>query len=317
MNQKLPFETEFLCEVYNDGSHFVGSRVYKSNVQSLKIGPKRKHEELDRYFDEIYDKGMAEGLKFNKHDHSLKTFIAECITEKLEENKEKTAERVEDSLDINAYVENKIKDKWRNRLARKRRFFRKAYLNEWNYYVTFTYDERKFDSDTFRQKLKRCFSNLAYRRDWKIMGKFEEAPETHRVHFHGVAYIPPDEMIGEIKEVRDYNTTKGNMQIAHINSFFENRFGRNDFVQITSGNNVALIEYILKYIDKDDGSMYYSRGIPSSVCVKVDIDDIVAEYDDYGYKYVFFDDVLERHKKDKTNKRVYYQEQDFIELLAS
>ena len=37
------------------------------------------------------------------------------------------------------------------------------------------------------------------------MGVFENAPETERLHFHALMYIPDGEMIGNIYEKKDYN----------------------------------------------------------------------------------------------------------------
>lgn len=47
--------------------------------------------------------------------------------------------------DADAYVDSKLDAKLRNLIARKTRFIRKAYLNDFNYFVTFTYDDSKHD----------------------------------------------------------------------------------------------------------------------------------------------------------------------------
>ena len=102
------------------------------------------------------------------------------------------------------------------------------------------------------------------------MGVFENAPETERLHFHALMYIPDGEMIGSIYEKKDYNKKSGKMTITRINTFFEDGFGRNDFrpvneKEITHGNT---INYLLKYISKS-GEMF-----------------------DYVEKVVLFDDVI-------------------------
>lgn len=309
MYQKLPFPTRLLCSVYNDGSHYVARQVYKSSVQSLKVGVSDRNRDLDILFNEAYAIGIAEGLRNNKHDSSLKLFIGDCMNEKLQE-------RIS-NVDIHSYVDDKVKQKWRNIQARKKRFARKAYMNKWNYFATFTYDSTKMSAEEFECKLRKCFSNLHTRRGWRYMGVFEKAPETNRVHFHCLLFIPDGEMVGELKEVHDYNTTKHCMQTAYVNTFFGERFGRTDFKELAEGMNSGLIDYILKYITKTDDKVFYSRGIPGEVSMKINIDDIVSEYEDFGTKYVLFDDVFERYKKVKANRRVYYEEQDFFELLAS
>ena len=129
---------------------------------------------------------------------------------------------------------------------------------------------------------------------WRYMGVFENAPETERLHFHALMYIPDGEMIGSIYEKNDYNKKSGKMTITRINTFFEDVFGRNDFrpvneKEITHGNT---INYLLKYLSKSGEKIVYSRGIPSEVCIKIKDRDIAGEMFDYVEKVVLFDDVI-------------------------
>ena len=126
------------------------------------------------------------------------------------------------------------------------------------------------------------------------MGVFENAPETERLHFHALMYIPDGEMIGSIYEKKDYNKKSGKMTVTRINTFFEYGFGRNDFrpvneKEITHGNT---INYLLKYISKSGEKIVYLRGIPSEVCIKIKDRDIAGEMFDYVEKVVLFDDVI-------------------------
>lgn len=52
------------------------------------------------------------------------------------------------------------------------------------------------------------------------MGLFENAPETERLHFHVLMYIPDGEMIGIIYEKKDYDKKSGKMTETRINTFF-------------------------------------------------------------------------------------------------
>ena len=45
-------------------------------------------------------------------------------------------------------------------------------------------------------------------------------------------------MIGALEEIRDYSTKKHQMQVAHQNTYFLERFGRNDFKSIESKEHV-------------------------------------------------------------------------------
>lgn len=196
--------------------------------------------------------------------------------------------------DVEDFVARKIKDELRNVHARKKRFYRKAFLNRWNYFVTLTYSDEKMDADKFREKMRRCLSNLHTRRGWKYMGVYEYGDENGRLHFHALVYVPDGGMIGEIKERSSYNPKTGRMEKRNENSFFT-RFGVNDFQQITAtevkhGNAV---NYLLKYLEKQQQRIVYSRGIPSEICVNLCVDKLVVKFVDYVEKYVLFDDLIE------------------------
>ena len=88
------------------------------------------------------------------------------------------------------FVKINLRRKYHNLVVRRTRMMRKAALVDFNYFVTFTYDGSKLDEASFQKKLKTCFRNLCNRKHWKYMGVWERAPETKRLHFHGLFYIP-------------------------------------------------------------------------------------------------------------------------------
>lgn len=53
------------------------------------------------------------------------------------------------------------------------------------------------------------------------------------------------------------------------------------------------IDYIVKYIGKDDGRMFYSRGIPTAVYMKLTAENIITAFTDYVEKFVLFDNVID------------------------
>lgn len=174
--------------------------------------------------------------------------------------------------------------------------------------ATFTYDDKKQSEDTFRAKLRKCLSNLHTRRGWRYMGVFEYAPETGRLHFHGLLYVPNGEMLGKICEKTDYSTKQHKLQTTHENDFFAETFGRNDFCEVTEMELKAgqRINYILKYLEKTGERIVYSRGIPSEVYAKLGSDDIITEFSDFVTKYVLFDNVID-WERDVLQRRHYKQ----------
>lgn len=265
-----------------------GKKKDKTAVDKIDLlrdkGEHYSRTALDILFDSLYYQAYKQGLKDSKIDKPMTDFIRAGIL-KLYPDKD----------DIDEYITDKIKRKYNNLLHRKKRFRRKANLNRWNYFVTFTYDDTKQTAESFKKKLRKCLSNLHTRRGWKYMGVFEQAPETGRLHFHGLIYVPAGQMLGIITEKQDYSTAKHEIQTRNENSFFEEAFGRNDFCEVSTAEmkNGKRTEYILKYIGKTNERICYSRGIPTEICRKIDDNDIITEMQDFVTKYILFDDIID------------------------
>lgn len=271
-------QSEAVYKVYCDGGHYVATPLFHSQVvPSVRF---RNRDELAAWFDVWYADSVAQELTGDAQRDHIVAGIAQEFP---------NAENLEE------YVSEHIERKTKNYYKRLKRFRRKAHLNRWNYFVTFTYDDEKQSEETFRKRLRRCLSNLASRRGWRYMGVFERAPEKGRLHFHGLLYVPCGEMVGEITERKDYSTERHEMVTTHPNSFFEKRFGRCDFdevddMELRVGNT---LNYLLKYIGKTGERIVYSRGIASEICLRVSAGDIATNMFDYVPKFVLFDDVVD------------------------
>ena len=271
-----PAETPYY-KIYNDGGHYIATRCVRSQIKP--VPHKYKREDIDILFDSLYIAAMQDGLKGDEMTAYIKAEILLLFP---------------DYPDLDKYIADKIERKQHNLYVRKKRFRRKANLNRWNYFVTFTYADDKQDEYTFRKKLRCCLSHLHTRRGWRYMGVFERAPETGRLHFHGLLYIPGGEMIGKITEKTDYSTARGKMQTTHEKKKKKKTFGRNDFEEL---NEMELkhgqtLNYLLKYIGKTGERIVYSRGIPTEIYRKLNDGEIVTEMNDFGTKYILFDDVI-------------------------
>lgn len=269
-------------KIYNDGGHYIALPVFRSKAK-IK-GHNGAKKDIDMLFDCLYNKACADGLKDGKIDKPMTDFIRDGILKLFPQYPK-----------LDEFIAERIKRKINNLHHRKKLFRRKASLNRWNYFVTFTYDDSKQTEETFKKRLRKCLANLHTRRGWKYMGVFERAPETGRLHFHGLLYVPVGEMIGAITERKDYSTAKFEMQTRHENDFFEKTFGRNDFDEVTEMEmkNGLRQEYILKYIGKTGERIVYSRGIPSAVFKRLTADDIVTQMqNDFVEKFILFDNVI-------------------------
>ncbi len=276
-----------LYRIYHDGNHYVASKCYNRAPMDSRRG-KAVLSEVDLAFDDAYFEALKSGLhapkKYRKNDsNKFVKFVSDKLSTRFP------------SIDINEYVCERIDYKAHILHLRVKRFRRKAYLNKWTHFVTFTYDDKLCTEEEFKTKLRRCLSNLKVRKGWKYMGVFERAPETQRLHFHGIFYIPDGEMVGKITKQTYYSVEHKKMQTSFNNSFFAKRFGRSDFRPINDAmfKNGSAIDYMLKYLVKDNNRIVYSRGVASELCKELDRCEFATEFMDFVAKFVVFDDVID------------------------
>lgn len=279
-----PFQrNDKLLRVYNDGCHYVATEIFPNKH---KTHFRSSQNVSCAFFDEQYR------LLLQKKEKHPKQLIRDIMLAKFP--------NIEN---ISNFIKTNVKRLWSNLYSRQKRLRKKANLNIWNKWVTFTYDPEKHTENSFKKKLSKCLSNLHSRRKWNYMGVWEHAPETNRLHFHAIMYIPENQMIGEIEEKNDWSTKQHKMQITHSNSFFAEKFGRNDFEELSEYELKygSALDYLTKYISKTNERIVYSRGIPSELTLIVNNDDIATEYIDYRTKYVLFEDFIAKSYVDYYN----------------
>lgn len=271
-----PFKDK-LYRIYSDGSHYIAR-------EALHAKAPRRTERIKTEIDEIFELLYSDGMKCEMADKKLREFI-----------KTNLEDCFPDFPDLEKYVNENVDRMNRNAWQRERRFRRKAYLNRWNYFVTFTYNGKKHTEETFRKKLRKCLSNLHTRRGWNFMGVWERGEETGRLHFHCILYVPAGQMVGKIAHKKEYSKRLGKVKETFSNDFFERKFGRNDFeeLNIMEMKNGSAVAYILKYLRKTGERIVYSRGIPTEISKTLDDRVFAAEItDDYVPKFVIFDNVI-------------------------
>ena len=172
------------------------------------------------------------------------------------------------------YIEQNIERKKNNLAKRRVRLWRKIYLQEWNYFVTFTYDSQKHTEETFKAKIRNTLKHLISRKDWKYIGVWERSPDKQRLHFHGIFSIP--QMIGTLEQVNDYSTKSHRKQITYQNTHFLKYFGRNDFKEISAIEIPQAVRYLLKYIEKSGEKLVYGGDLPTYFVSDILDEDIVC-----------------------------------------
>lgn len=192
------------------------------------------------------------------------------------------------------YVERNNERNQTNAIRRKVRLSKKVNLQrDWDFFCTFTYSDEKHTEESFRKSLRNTFKHLVNRKGWKHVGIWEHGRETGRLHFHGIFYIPPGSMVGEIVETKDYSTKDHRMQTAHQNTYFLERYGRNDFQPLGSPEEVRhSLGYLMKYIEKTGEKLVYGGKLPTYFQSDVLDEDILCPYGIDDRKAILADDFL-------------------------
>ena len=263
-------------KIYFDGSHYI--TVPKENFPSHK-GRKTVKETIVQTdtpkveFETAYRESQALPRR------ERKSYIAERLKDVFQSEQETAA-----------FIESNIARKKINAAKRRVRLMRKVYLQKWNYFVTFTYDSTKHTEKTFKAKLRNTLKHLVNRKGWKYIGVWERSA-SERLHFHGIFYIPENAMTGELKQVRDYSTKQHRMQTTYQNTRFLQRFGRNDFEELKTQNDIMLsVRYLLKYIEKSGEKLVYGGDLPTYFISDVMDEDIACPIGIDDRKAVLFDD---------------------------
>ena len=195
-----------------------------------------------------------------------------------------------DKAELNAFVEKHTERMNTNAIKRKVRLMRKLRLQEWNFFVTFTYSNEFHTEETFRKKLSNTLKHLVARNGWKYVGVWERGEDTNRLHFHGIFYIPDGKMIGKLEEVKDYDTRNHRMQTTYQNTHFLKQFGRNDFKDIATQDDISeAAKYITKYMEKSGERLVYGGKLPTYFRSDVLDEDVICAFGIDDRKVLLFD----------------------------
>lgn len=261
------------AKVYNDGSHYIAIPQTTQPWKKKKIQKKTN-------------------LMKEKVENVLKESKGKTKTEMVKIAVEEVNKEIKDKKIAEQIVKENIERLNRNAIERRKRLSRKAYLQKWDYFCTFTYDSSKLTEAEFRKKFLNCIKHQASRNGWKYIGVWEKSPTNERLHFHGLFYIPV--MVGKLEEIKDYSTKTHKMQITNQNTFFLKRFGRNDFKKLPPVKAILqqTINYLMKYIQKTGEKIIYSKGVPTYFKTDILEEDIVCTIGQEDRKLLLFDNFM-------------------------
>lgn len=198
----------------------------------------------------------------------FETAYKESLSLPKKERKKHIKEALEsdfaDKMELKAFVNKNLERMKTNAIKQKVRLMRKLGLQRWDYFVTFTYLDELHTEETFRKKLANTLKHLVARKGWKYIGVWERGNDTDRFHFHGIFHIPDGKMIGKLEEVKDYDTRNYRMQTTYQNTHFLKQFGRNDFKDIATQDDISeAAKYIAKYMEKSGERLVYGGKLPT------------------------------------------------------
>lgn len=196
----------------------------------------------------------------------------------------------ENDREAELFVDANMTRKNNNLIARRIRMIRKVNLQEFNYFVTFTYNDALHTEETFKKKLSGTLNVNACRKGWKYVGVWERSPEKQRLHFHGLFYFPEGTLPGEMKEVKYYSFSEHKVNTSLQNTYFLERFGINVFTPLEDRAQIGpVLSYIVKYIEKSGEKIVYSRGLPQFFISDILEDDVVCRIGLEDRKLLLFD----------------------------
>lgn len=262
-----------------DGSHYIATPK-----ENFPQGHKRRRAAIPSTPKEVEQKAQFEAAYKESQKLPRKERKA-CMQKAMEE-------AIPDKEQRKEYVERNNERKKTNAIRRKVRLSKKVNLQrEWSYFCTFTFSDEKHTEESFRKSLWNTLKHLVNRKGWKHIGVWERGGETGRLHFHGIFYIPQGSMVGEIVETKDYNTKDHRIQTAHQNTYFLERYGRNDFRPLGSPEEVQhSLGYLMKYIEKSGERLIYGGKLPTYFESDVLDEDILAPYGIDDRKAILADD---------------------------
>lgn len=274
----MPYKT---AQISFDGSHYIATPK-----ENFPQGRKRRRAARPLTDKETEKKAQFEAAYKESQQLPRK--------ERKEFMRKAMEETIPDKEQRQEYIERQNERKKINAIRRKVRLSKKVNLQrEWSYFCTFTFSDEKHTEESFRKSLRNTLKHLVSRKGWKHIGVWERGGETGRLHFHGIFYIPQGSMVGEIVETKDYNTKDHRMQTAYQNTYFLERYGRNDFQQLGSLEEVQhSLGYLMKYIEKSDEKLIYGGKLPTYFVSDVIDEDILAPYGIDDRKAILADDFL-------------------------
>lgn len=284
-----------LMKVTNKNGQYMGREVSEGDAPRKRKAGAGERSEENRIFEEAYQETRL--LELGRDD-ALRHIQMLLLSD---ERFERLSSFASDAL----WITDQYDRCSNNYFAKKKRMMKKAYMGDFNYFVTFTYDDKKISEAAFSRKLRKTLQNMTYFYHWTYMGVMEKGSEGGRTHYHFLINVPEGRhsMPGYL-HLKSHWSEKKHTRVAYTsNSHFE-KFGKNEWEAIDRDrpDYIDAVKYLAKYLGKQDSRVIYSRNVPEDVTMMVDTkrDVMFARYI-WGRVYVLFKSLFEKEKDNEEN----------------
>ena len=273
-----------VCVTQKDGKYELAERPEIPAEEGLEEVPEGENETAERGDEDLK---TGDGNTFLTTRRELFNELYEKHTRrKPHERKKAILREMTPLFPTEEAAKNFVDSQWRrvrrNEHVRKLRFKQKAYNQNYEFFFTVTYDDKKHTAESFERSLKNVFANLHKRYGCLVQGMWEYGADSDRLHFHGLMYDPEHKVRETLEIVREYNPQTGRMETFARSKYFLERFGRNSFSEIVPQMYDAAIDYLTKYLSKDGVKPYYSRGLYRYIESDICGDDVLGKMDPTG-----------------------------------
>ena len=248
----------------------------------------------------LFDLAWREAMKQDLKGSDFDTFLVNLLL--TDPRFEKISENAVDLDWLTQQIDRCQKNVW-NRVSR---FENVCYLSQFNYFVTLTYDSAKIgDEATFRVKIRKALSNMAFRFHWLYKGIFERGEDGDRLHVHLLLRAEKGQMPGELETRSQYSKKRRRMEFITANTFFD-KFGRNEFRAIDpNGSGYSrTIHYLTKYMSKSGERLFGSKNLTHEIERRIDTQkDVMYVEESFGKIYVLYQSLFWTDEKKEEEKK--------------
>lgn len=325
------FENHAKCKIYFDGSHYIAiipRKRYRKHHQKkpeqefvVLISDVKIEEELDDEINDILDENYVVDKEPVDEFNATQSTIGQAVKANLKgttevkmtrkeifnmfykerlslRKKERRKALIEDMRPYFAtdeetalYVDKKLEEKQNNLIRKRIRLSRKCRLQEFNYFVTFTYDDKLHTEQSFKKSIMRCLRHLCERKGWRYLGVWERGGKNERLHYHALLYVPENTMPGTMFETNDFNFKRHTRKTVTQNTYFVANFGRCEFDEVhNTWEQADCLRYLMKYLEKSGERITSSKGVKEFFVSDILEEDILMQYGFDEYKVILSDD---------------------------